>query len=300
MTTQTNNPTDSVSTSEAETESSITIHGVATGNNETYTARINLYGTLETWVPSHSPPNPDVHISTAGITETAADTYAKIAHIPDRSSIYVSPDAYSNRVAITANRPVPHRERFDAQYRDIIAEILLEGITQGNRTGEPSRWIPTATVKVDLQKEFPILNLRKIYPKQAIGEMLGFLRGYTNSQHFEEIGCKYWHANANLPTKGSDTSPWLSSRHRLGKNDLGEIYGDLWRHWVGDDGMVVDQVADVVEAIHRTPDSRRILVTGWKPESVKQVRGALPPCHVMWQVMVDTQKRELHLSWTQR
>lgn len=191
-------------------------------------------------------------------------------------------------------------QRFDLQYHDILDEIMSDGILQDNRTGIASKWIPSARVKVDLQQEFPVLTLRRIFPKAAIAEMCGFLRGYTNSQHFADLGCKYWHENANSPTKGSDTSPWLSSPHRVGENDLGEIYGDLWRNWLGDDGMVVDQVADLVEAIMKSPDSRRILVTGWKPESVKQVRGALPTCHVLWRVMIDTQKKEMHLSWYQR
>jgi thymidylate synthase len=194
----------------------------------------------------------------------------------------------------------PIVNEFDAQYKTLLTNILTHGSIQQNRTNVATKWLPSAMVQVDLQKGFPVLTLRKIYPMAAMAEMQGFLRGYNNSQDFADLGCKYWHANANEPTKGSKTPPWLSSPHRLGENDLGEIYGVLWRNWETDEGNKIDQIRNLIHDIQYNPQSRRMIVSGWKPDSVIGVRGALPPCHVLWKVMLNTTTREMHLSWYQR
>lgn len=191
-------------------------------------------------------------------------------------------------------------QSFDVQFQNLLSKVIHHGVFQGNRTGIQTKWYPNGTVELDLSEKFPILTLRKFGPKSAFAEYQGFLRGYSNSQDFADLGCKYWHQNANEPNAGSTTSAWLDSKHRLGPNDLGEIYGRLWRFWEADDGTIIDQVKDLVEGVIRNPESRRHVVSGWKPESVKNVRGALPPCHISWKVMVDTYNKRLHLSWWQR
>jgi thymidylate synthase len=41
----------------------------------------------------------------------------------------------------------------------------------------------------------------------------------------------------------------------------------------------------VIEAIKKTPDSRRLIVSAWNPEDVPSM--ALPPCHTMYQFYVQ-------------
>ncbi|HAP8264026.1 TPA: thymidylate synthase, partial [Enterococcus faecium] len=58
-----------------------------------------------------------------------------------------------------------------------------------------------------------------------------------------------------------------------------------WRHWETKDGGFIDQIKQVIEAIKKTPDSRRLIVSAWNPEDVPSM--ALPPCHTMFQFYVQ-------------
>ena len=88
--------------------------------------------------------------------------------------------------------------------------------------------------------------------------------------------------------------------------DLGPVYGHQWRHFPkiskNDDldakALIgeVDQIETLIDAIRKTPDSRRLIVSAWNPGEVDQM--ALPPCHTLWQVRIIGGK--LHLQLYQR
>ena len=62
--------------------------------------------------------------------------------------------------------------------------------------------------------------------------------------------------------------------------DLGLVYGSQWRKWKTSQGDTIDQIANVIQQIKTTPDSRRMIVSAWNPEDVPSM--ALPPCHTMF------------------
>jgi thymidylate synthase len=62
------------------------------------------------------------------------------------------------------------------------------------------------------------------------------------------------------------------------------VYGRQWRSWPTPNGGTIDQITDVVAAIRRNPDSRRLIVTAWNPADVDKM--ALPPCHCLFQFYV--------------
>jgi len=102
--------------------------------------------------------------------------------------------------------------------------------------------------------------------KSIVYELLWFLRGDTNIKYLNDHGVRIW-------------DEWADER-----GELGPVYGKQWRSWPAKDVGAIDQIANVVEMIKRSPDSRRLIVTAWNPAEVDKM--ALPPCHCLFQFYV--------------
>ena len=59
----------------------------------------------------------------------------------------------------------------------------------------------------------------------------------------------------------------------------------------------IDQIARLIREIETNPTSRRLIVTGWNPETCDEV--ALPPCHTLFQFKISEGKT-LHCQLYQR
>lgn len=178
------------------------------------------------------------------------------------------------------------------QYLAVLNKVLNEGYLQSNRTGVDTLVLPGHHLSFDLRAGFPAVTTKRLAFKQVVGELLGFISGYTNSADFRQLGCNVWDADAN--TNGT----WLKSPHRKGTDDLGRIYSAQWRDWGGLDGKRVDQLANAINLIETDPTSRRIIVSAWKPDELDRM--ALPPCHVLFQFIVNVKERMLNLCLYQR
>jgi thymidylate synthase len=53
-----------------------------------------------------------------------------------------------------------------------------------------------------------------------------------------------------------------------------------------------------LDTIRNNPTSRRIIINAWRPDEFDQM--ALPPCHVLYQFIVNVEKHELNLCMYQR
>jgi thymidylate synthase len=152
------------------------------------------------------------------------------------------------------------------QYLDLMERVLADGVEKRDRTGTGTLSIFGHQMRFDLARGFPLLTTKKLHLKSIIYELLWFLAGDTNVRYLQEHGVRIW-------------DEWADAN-----GELGPIYGRQWRSWPARDGGTIDQIADVVAAIRRNPDSRRLIVTAWNPSDV--ARMALPPCHCLFQFYV--------------
>ena len=71
------------------------------------------------------------------------------------------------------------------------------------------------------------------------------------------------------------------------------MYGSQWRAWPDGNGGTIDQIAQVIDQIKNTPDSRRIMVSAWNVAELPTMK--LPPCHSLFQFYVAQGKLSLQL-----
>jgi thymidylate synthase len=152
------------------------------------------------------------------------------------------------------------------QYLDLIERILASGTKKADRTGTGTLSIFGHQMRFDLAQGFPVTTTKKLHLKSIIHELLWFLAGSTNIRYLNDHGVRIW-------------DEWADER-----GELGPVYGRQWRLWPVPDGSTIDQMANVINAIQRDPDSRRLIVSAWNPADIEAM--ALPPCHCLFQFYV--------------
>jgi len=171
----------------------------------------------------------------------------------------------------------------DAEYLNIIEDIIKYGDSHEDRTGVGTKRVFGAMYRFNLEEEFPMITCKRAAFKNTIAELLWFLSGSTNVNDLAAIYKpveKWWRPFADK--RGTD-------------GDLGPMYGRQLRDY---NGQGVDQVLRVINKIKDNKNSRRILMTSYNP--IEADLGALYPCHgLATQFMIDSSDR-LHMSTLQR
>lgn len=161
------------------------------------------------------------------------------------------------------------------QYLELLNRILNEGTRKSDRTGTGTLSVFGHQMRFDMAEGFPLLTTKKLHLKSIIYELLWFLRGDTNVKYLHDHGVRIW-------------DEWADEN-----GELGPIYGHEWRSWPDYQGGTIDQIANVVDQIRRTPDSRRMIVSAWNVAEVDSM--ALPPCHTIFQFYVAEGRLSLQL-----
>lgn len=161
------------------------------------------------------------------------------------------------------------------QYLDLLAHILDQGQTKGDRTGTGTISTFGYQMRFDLAKGFPLLTTKKLHLKSIIYELLWFLRGDTNVGYLQERGVRIW-------------NEWADAN-----GDLGPVYGAQWRSWPDYRGGTIDQIKQVIEEIKHNPDSRRLMISAWNVAQIDDM--ALAPCHCLMQFYVRDGRLSLQL-----
>ncbi len=161
------------------------------------------------------------------------------------------------------------------QYLDLMRLVREHGVRKDDRTGTGTLSVFGHQSRYDLAQGFPLVTTKKLNLRAIIHELLWFIRGDTNIKYLNDNKVTIW-------------DEWADAN-----GDLGPVYGAQWRSWPAGDGKTIDQLADVISRIRKSPDSRRLIVTAWNPADVD--KQALPPCHCLFQFYVANGKLSCQL-----
>lgn len=157
----------------------------------------------------------------------------------------------------------------DFYTKELIKRILDEGCLDKWPSSTYSDGVPAHTISVnhgmmtyDLTKgEFPIITLRPIAVKSAIGELLWIYQDESNNLDIlrDKYGITWW-------------DEW-----DIGDRTIGAVYGEtIKRH---------NLVKDLIQDIKNNPDGRRHIINMWQVDDFKDKHG-LKPCayQTVWNV----------------
>ena len=152
------------------------------------------------------------------------------------------------------------------QYLDLLRHVRDHGVQKDDRTGTGTLSVFGHQMRFDLGQGFPLVTTKKVHTKSIVHELLWFLRGETNVRSLQQAGVTIW-------------DEWADEH-----GELGPVYGHQWRHWRGQDGREIDQIAELMRNIRGNPDSRRLVVSAWNVGDIPRMK--LPPCHAFFQFYV--------------
>ena len=154
----------------------------------------------------------------------------------------------------------------DTQYEDLLRHVMASGTPKSDRTGTGTRSVFGHQLRYPLSAGFPLVTTKRVHVRSIVAELLWFLRGDSNVRWLQERGVTIW-------------DEWADA-----DGELGPVYGVQWRAWPTPDGRHVDQISEVLDALRRDPDSRRMVVSAWNVGEIPQM--ALAPCHALFQFYV--------------
>ena len=160
-------------------------------------------------------------------------------------------------------------------YLKLMKDVLDNGTKKNDRTGVGTLSIFGAQMRFDLEKGFPVLTTKKLHLRSIIYELLWFLKGSTNTKFLKDNNVRIW-------------DEWADKN-----GDLGPVYGHQWRSWISNDGIMIDQISELIKNIKQNPNSRRLIVSAWNVGDIPKM--ALPPCHSFFQFYVSNNKLSCQL-----
>ncbi len=190
------------------------------------------------------------------------------------------------------------------QYHALLNEILEKGTDRLDRTSTGTRSIFGYQMRFDLAEGFPLLTTKKVHFKSVVYELLWFITGSTNIRPLVLNNVRIWNEWPYERFVKSDAynNESLDDYVERIKNDqtfadkhgnLGPVYGKQWRDFNG-----VDQLKQLIEGIRHNPFSRRHIISAWNPAELENM--ALPPCHMMMQFYVSSDRKRLSCQLYQR
>jgi len=123
-------------------------------------------------------------------------------------------------------------------YKELLADVLLNGVDSEDRTGTGTKSVFGRQVRFDLSEGFPLVTLKRTYWKGVLIELLWFLQGDTNIGNLQKHGVNIW-----------------DSWHDEG-NTIGKGYSYQWRNCSNIE--LVDKKTSIYAAINEPIDGATV------------------------------------------
>lgn len=166
--------------------------------------------------------------------------------------------------------------KFDTLYLDLCERILNEGNEEMGRNGYTLR-VPNNTWEIDLEEEFPILTVKKVYWKMAVMEMQWIYQAQSiDVRWLQDRGIKIWN-KFMVGKDGVYVNPDTGEKRFIGVEwayTIGPSYAYIIKH--GGLPSCPNQVDYALYQIVNNPTDRRILICMWQPPFFG--KAVLPPC----------------------
>ena len=205
---------------------------------------------------------------------------------------------------------------YQLQYAKITRDLANDPTKVGDsRIGKiNSRF--AEQLRVDLKREFPLQDIKKIKPSNIIHELIWMIKGDTNIKYLIENKCNIWTDDAyryykekysverfrknevnyinnqmNLPFDHDVSKEKFVEKVLNGDEfqydshlyyvfgDLDRVYGQQWRNFNGK----TDQLQNCIDTLKTNPDDRRMIVTAHNPTDIEDENVGLPSCHNYFQ-----------------
>ena len=195
---------------------------------------------------------------------------------------------------------------FDKKYCELLKKILTEGELFENRTGIDTLSVEGVNFKLDLGKEFPLLESKKVLLKNALSEMLWIYQAQTNDVSWlRERGNNIWNewevdSDGIYRTYESTTENYdkdkevnvydLDGNVIIGMKAKSNVEGKniksakyFGKEYAGTIGTAYGYIINkykrldyVLNALKNNPHDRRILISLWQDADLKTA--VLPSC----------------------
>jgi len=184
---------------------------------------------------------------------------------------------------------------FDKEYLKLCKRILNEGVEVENRTGINTIKVPSHHFHFDLGKEFPILQTKQLFFKNAITEILWIYQAQSNDVRWlHERNNHVWDEWMVDPDgiyrtykKDENGQNILKSEKEFGKEyayTIGTAYG-----WIVKNYKLIDKLLD---ALKNNPTDRRLIMSLW--QDIHLNTAVLPSC--VWSSEWDVTNGKLN-AW---
>ena len=184
--------------------------------------------------------------------------------------------------------------KWDKDYLELCKRILTEGVEVENRTGINTIKVPSHHFHFDLSDEFPILETKQLFFKNAITEILWIYQAQSNDVRWlHERNNHVWDEWMVDPDgiyrtyKNGNGEKILTAEKEFGKefaHTIGTAYG-----WIVDRYKLTD---NLLNALKNNPTDRRLIMSLWQNEWLNTA--VLPSC--VWSSEWDVTNGKLN-AW---